>query len=1136
MISRLKVCVNLCYNGTKKEIAKGVPAVDKVRIIGGRAGLTLPHILPMIGKARQDGARVILLVPEQYTLQAERELIAGLALPGLLDIEVLSPRRLTRRIRECGGRSPLAPLDGAGRSMAIAQALTLVQEELTYYKRVALTPNLPDKLSVLLADLQRAGLSPEELEAHASAMKSGALKAKEGDIARIWQAYLAVIDGRFADETMQQQDLRSRLISSGVMQDAAVFVYGFDVLPGPMCALLCEAAKVCRSLTVTMTMDAKDAPDGRIFLTQRASAAQLMKQLEEAGIPVEWRYLPITSGPENALQYLERSLFDRQARPWEGAAEGVAVHAAATPYAEAAHIARTLAAWHERGIPWQRMAVAMADANAMAGILATTLTAAGIPHYLARKDSVLRHGLVRMLLGALRSATGGYATADVLHMAKSGFSPLTAEEAHFLENYALENGVDHGRWRKPFTRGDKAEQAEALRLRLMAPVEALQERLRDAKTAAQSVEAVFLLLEDVNAYQTLLAREAELLRRDMGAEAAQNRQVWQLLMDLLDQLHALLGQRRAAMKDIARFVASGLSGADLAGLPPQPETVMIGEAGHLLTGRIDGLILCGMQDGAMGSSQDSLITEVERRTLSQAHERPIGLTRQETAALRQSDFYRTIAMPREQLLVTFAQGAQDGTALRPASLVEDLRRIFPDLVVTGGVLADGSEELPLSPQLALDGLAPRLRALSDGTADDLGPAWTNALRWLWQSPEWHERTRQVVASAVNASQEATLPLEMTRRVFTQDTVSISRLEKFASCPYQHYVDYGLKPVKREAWVFEADDAGDFYHAALQGFAHAALHHPDWPNLPDEEVDAMMEEVLHPLTAAWQDGPLGDTPAMQLQGEKYVRTVKRAAWLFTRQARSSRFNTVGEEIEFGTEGGLPPVVLTLQDGRRIALRGKIDRVDRWDGDEGVFLRVIDYKSARKEIDPTRLYYGLQLQLMLYLQAAAQGMKGNAAGAFYFAVRDPLVDAEDAKEAAEKAIAKALQLKGVVLSDVKVVNAMDAEGTALGTIFTKSGGVYAHAPAYTREELQSLLDHAQETAAKLADGIRGGDISVSPAETKGWSACQWCEYSAVCGFDPAMPHCTKRVLPSLNRQELLDRLANDNSESLMDAKNE
>ena len=1103
--------------------------MQTVRILGARGSQQLGRILPMVEECRRAGQRVLLLVPEQYTLQAERELVTGLQLPGLMDIDVLSPRRLSRRIREYGGRDPLAPLDDRGRLMALAQALTQVQDELVYYKRVALTAGLPEKLSVLLSDLQRAGVTPEMLMEQAAGTVMGALRAKAADVARVWQAYLEVIGGRFADESMQQQELLRRLAPSGVMDDAAVFVCGFDVIPQPMCALLTEAAKRCRSLTVMMTMDAAEAADGRIFLTQRRSAGELLQHLKEAGIPVEWRYLPPSEeGREPALVHLEKHLFTRQSVPFQGDCGAVKAHMSANPYAEAALIARTLRAWHDAGIPWQRMAVAMAEANSMPGVLAVTLSGAGIPHYVARKDGAARHGLCRLLLGALRCVSGGYATLDVMHMAKSGFAPVSPEEAHRLENYAIANGIGRSKWARPFTRGEDAEEMEALRQRLIGPAEALRERLREAKTAAQSVEAVFRLLEDVGAYDKLLAREEELLRRGMGAAAASNRQVWQVIMELLDQLHALLGERRAAMKDIARFVESGLTGAAISSLPPQPDAVMIGEAGHLMTGQIDALILCGMQDGVMGSAMQSLVTEAERRALSDAAHRAIGLSQQETAALRQSDFYRTLALPRRQLLITCSLSGQDGTALRPSALLDDLQGLFPMLTITGGVTADGADAAPLSPADALDALALRLREMADGQRETLEEPWLDALRWLWQSPEWHARIASVL-EALEPQVLSCLSREQTRRVFTQDKVSITRLEKFAACPYQHYVDYGLKPVKREEFVFGANDAGDFYHAALQGFAHAAMERPDWPDLPEEEIDEIMEGVLAPLTAQWADGPLSDTPAQRLQGSKYIRTAKRAAWLFTRHAQRSRFATIGEEVVFGEEGGLPPVVLTLHDGRRIALRGKIDRIDRWAGDKGVYLRVIDYKSSQREIDPTRLWYGLQLQLMLYLQAASQGLKGNAAGAFYFTVKDPLVDAEDAKAAAEKELAKALRLRGVVLADTQVVEAMDAEpGYSLGTIFTSKGAVSAHAQAYTPEEMQQLLEHTQETAALLADGIRGGDVSVSPAQVGQWSACQWCSYAAVCGLDPTRPGCTKRVLPQLDRQELLARLANDKGE--------
>ncbi len=1102
-----------------------------VHILGGRSGQVLPHLLRMIGEQYAQRQRIILLVPEQYTLQAERELIHTLNLPGLIDLDVLSPRRLSRRVAERGGRGKLAPLDDRGRSMALSQALNLCRDDLVYYRRVAQSPGLPDKLSSLIADMQRCGITPEALLAHAQSLPQSATRAKETDLARIWAEYNHIIEGRFADETMQQQELLHRLAPSGVLTDVCLYVYGFDVLPQPMCALLAEAATLAQEVTVTLTMDAKEAYDGRIFLTQRRSAAELIRHLKEKDIPWEMRYLPHRDipGKAAALSHLEQYLFTRQEKPFEGEGSAIRIHAAAHPFAEAAHAAQVLRAWHDGGIPWSRMAVALASPAGLDGILAVTLQAAGIPHYLARKDSALRHGLCRLLLAALRCVGGGYAQQDVLDAAKSGFSPLTDEESLLLENYALENGITRGKWQRPFTRGAQAESMEPLRQRLMEPLFTLHDELKQARTATASVEAVFHLLENVGAYDRLLLREEELLRRGMQAEAAQNRQVWTIIMNLLDQLHTLLGESRAAMKDMARFIESGLTSAAISSLPPQPDTVMVGEAGHLMTGSIDALLVMGLQDGVLNAGMDSLITESERAALSDAMRRPIGLTRQEQSALRQADFYRTMALPLRHLTLTFSQGGQDGAALRPASLIADVQALFPDVRITGGVTADGSDEAPLSPLLALDGLALRLRALADGQETDMDARWQDALRWLWQNETWHGRIRQVVDSLNTRLDAGTLTPEQTRRLFTQDTVSISRLEEFAACPYRHFVDYGLKPVQRRPFVFEADERGSFFHAALQGYATLASALPNWPNVDDDAIDQMLDRVLSPLTAEWEGGPLREDAMGRQLGESYVRAVRRAAWLFTRHLQNSRFTTWGAEVSFGTEGGLPPVVLTLHDGRRIALRGTIDRIDRYEGDKGLYLRVIDYKSSQKGLDPVRMWYGLQLQLLLYLRAATQ-IRDNAlpAGAFYFTVKDPMVSAdEDVKATAEKLIARSLHLKGVVLAEAEVVDAMDMDEKqySIDKVFNQDGTVAKAANALELEEMNALLTHAQRTAAQLADRIREGRMEVSPAQVEQWSACDYCEYSAICGLDPKLPGCEKRKLESMSRGELVEKVKDE-----------
>lgn len=1096
-----------------------------VTILAGRAGQALPHLIGEIGRQYAAGERVILLVPEQYTLQAERELVERLDLPGFLDLEVLSPTRLRRRIREQGGWDGLPPLDSRGRSMALSQALTLRRDELTYYRRVATAPSLPDKVSSLLTDMEHAGLDAAALAGLAEDAPA-ATRAKLRDLSAVWAAYDQLICGRFADERAQQAEALRRLAPSGVVSGAHVWVYGFDVLPQPLCELLAEASALTRSLTVTMTMDRESAPDGRIFLAQRKSVGRLMDLLAQREIPCRQAYLPqadLRRAP--ALTHLEKALFARDAAPFAGDSGPIALHACATPFAEAAYAAQVLRGWHDAGIPWQRMAVALAQPASTA--LAMTLKSAGIPHYLARKDTVLRHGLCRFLLGALRAATEGFRQEDVLEAARSGFSPLADAEAMALENYALENGVHRGKWLAPFTRGAAAEAMEPLRQRLVEPLSLLRAELREARTATASLTAIYRLMERVNAYDRLLRQEEALLARGMAAEAARNRQVWQILLDLLDQLHALLGDNRANLKDIARFVASGLEGAAVSALPPARNAVMIGEAGHLMPGALDALLVMGLQDGVLAAGMDSLLSDREREALSAQAERPVGITRQEQGALRQSDFYRTLALPGRYLTLTFAEGAQDGAALRPAALIADVLRLFPGMKVTGGVTYSGIGA-PLAPLPALEGLALRLRAMADGRAADMDEAWQDALRWLWRSERYGAMTRQMVAALDARIAPQKLDAAAAIRLFGQDSVSISRLEEFAACPYRHFVDYGLKPQERRAYAFQPDEKGSFFHEALRGYATLASAMPDWPNIGDDMVDRMMDQVLSPLTSAWQNGPLTDDALGAQLGKSYVRAIRRAARMFTAHARNSRFTTWGAEVAFGQEGGLPPLILALSGGRQVALRGVIDRIDRFEGDRGLYLRVIDYKSSRHALEPTRMWYGLQLQLLLYLKAASQGIPGaTPAGAFYFTVRDPQVDSpDDVKEAAEEAIARELRLKGVVLADSEVVNAMDHDKPdfSLEKVFNQNGAASARASAVNLEEMHALLDHAQATAARLTEEIRAGRMDVSPAVCGNDDACAYCGYAAVCRRDPHLPGGEKRTLPDMDKQEFLARLTN------------
>lgn len=1083
----------------------------EIQVLRVRTGRALPLLMPQIAASRAAGRPVLVLVPEQYTLQGERELLEGLQVCGLLDTDVMSPNRLAKLVRERAGGRPLQPLNERGRAMAVSQVLREEQKNLLYYGTSVGNPGLPDRMGALIGDLEQTGYNPEWLMDAAQKTSSRLTRAKEEDIARVWQAYRVMIDGRFLDEDQTQRDMIDRFALSGIADGIDLYVCGFDVLPPPLCLLLAEVAGLANALTVALCLCRPGDRDARAFTTQAETLRFFSERMAEAGHTVKIREVPVDRSPvAPELAWLESHLFVPAAAPWEKPCEAIRLHTAANPYAEAMHVAAQLREWHRQGIPWARMCVALAETGTLPGALAVTLRAADIPYYMSRKDSAARHGLCRMVISACRAVSSGYEQRHVLDCAASGFTRLTAEEAMALRSYAIANGIRWKKWTAPFTRGADAAEMEPLRQKLMEPLTALRKALDSRETDA--AEALWRYLDATSAYDRLLIREEELLRRGMQTEAAQNRQIWRLMLDLLDQMHALLTGMRPGLKDVARLVESGLSGAEISSLPPTADTVVIGEAGHLMTGGMDALALMGMQDGAMSSPGRSLLTDAERAAIEAVTKIRIGISTELQNALRRSDFYRTMTMPEKALLVTCSSSAVDGGPLRHCTLLDDLTGVFPKARWTGGA-AEAEETLPLSPMLAVEGLPLRIRrAQRDGTP--LEPLWAEAWERLQKDPRWGEEAAAVAESMGARIVAQPLEPEDARLLFGRDEVSISRLETFAACPFKHFIAYGLKPSVPGTFETGADERGIFFHAALCRYAELAAREAAWPELPDDKVNELVDRAMAPEEEAWIGGPLTEDDIGRVTGESYRRAVRRAAWMFTRFARNTGFRASKAEVRFGDGDGLPPVMLTLSDGRKVALRGVIDRIDTWQQRDSVALRVVDYKSSDRELQPERMYWGLQLQLAIYLAAAEHGLHAKPAGAYYFRVQDPLVSSEDdIRESVERLLAKEWKLRGVTLAETEIVEAMNGgeAGYAVSATLNKDGTVSKKGGLSTDlAGMRAMMASARKTAAGLAEGIYRGQIDIAPAQIGDWFACEYCDYAEICGRDEGMKGWNPRVM--------------------------
>ena len=639
-----------------------------------------------------------------------------------------------------------------------------------------------------------------------------------------------------------------------------------------------------------------------------------------------------------------------------------------------------------------------------------------------------------------------------------------------------------------------------------------------AMDAAASMTAVFQLLMDVNAYETLRQEEERLLKAGFHVRANQNSQIWQTVLTLFDQLVRLSGDSRIPLKHIAARLECGFSAVSLASLPPASEMLHAGALGHLLAVEADAVFLLGLNDGLLNRSTESLLSPDERAQTQQKTGCFLGLTDENRMLQAKLDLKLAMTLPKKHLFLSYARTSADGAALRPLSLLGTIQnRLLP------GLNTAPDANLPMSATQALSQLSLILRAHADGALQgDLSPQWQERLHKLLRSPATAQDAMRLLRSLGFDGSAQPLSSHQARALFGEDVLTVSRLEQFAECPFKHFVTYGLRPHVLREWKIDPIETGNFYHTGLNNFAKLARREKAYPNLPSERVEAMAEEAIAPLIEELMQGPMGDGDRALARFDLARQAIKRAALTMTSHLAAGKFQLYRTEASFGYEGGMPPIVLVLSDGRQIALRGRIDRIDRYDAPDAVYLRVIDYKSSQQTLDAARTWWGLQLQLLLYLDVCTQAIPGaKPAGAFYFYVADPLVESDtDAACVVEGKLRDLFQLRGIALSDVEIVSAMD-EGDipcVLPPLYLKSGELKKTAKALDEQQFSALLRHAREVAVELADRLFGGETAIAPTRDQSRTSCDFCDYRAVCHFDCQSPEAPFRTVPDLSMEEM------------------
>ncbi len=1065
----------------------------------GRAGTGKSEsVLRQLGEGAKTCPQ-LLLVPEQYSHDTERRLCKVLGNIASNRAEVLSFTRLYNRVCDRIGGAAMPCLDAGGRLLLMRAAVKEVGNHLSVYRNPSRKSSFLSGLIEVVDECKRYQVTSAQL-LDASDGIGGLEGEKLRDLGLIFGAYDALTARIAADP----RDRLTRL-AEGIKVGRWPAGYGIwadcftDFTPQEL-QVLKALLEQGNDLTVALTCDSLDGEDDDVFSAARHTAHTLLRLAKEVGAPTCVEILNEVGGRAEPLLHLERNLFAYPGEVWEGDCSEITVFAADSIRSEVEYAAATIREMvREKGWRYRDFVVAARDFNKYAGHVESVFDLYGVPLFLSTVNDILEKPILTLITAALDTVSGRYQYEDIFRYLKTGLTDLTDTERDLLENYVITWEIRGSRWTQkedwsmhpdgyglPFSERDTValKRLNESRRMVVGPLENLR-RNKD-KTGRGFAVALYAFLEEIGLPARLTARAAELEASGERKLADEYRQLWEILTGALEQCALLLAETEMDLQEFAGLFKLVLSQYDVGTIPVSLDRVTAGDAPRLAHKRAKMLILLGADDGSIPAveASRSLLTDADRDLLAEqglelAPRLVDKLSREMTVV------YTTCAIPSERLMVSWPRaGEKPGEDRHPSFLVERLGLLFPkaSFVEEGGLNGEFRLCAPDS-------------ALEQAGRNETVFAALNGME------EYSDRTARIW----NAAQlrRGNLSRPALEGLYGQQlSMSATRMDVCRSCHFNYFMRFGLKAKARRTAGFHAPEYGTFVHYVLEHVLTAVSNdvQQDVKELTDEAVTRYVKEEL--------GGMAGETPRFRYLFERLKTTVTFVVENAVEELKSSEFRPMAFELGFGPEKELPPIEVS-KDGLTVSVTGFVDRVDGWEKDGRLYLRVVDYKTGRKSFDYTDIQNGLSLQMLLYLFALSKpGLLGEnpvSAGVLYVHAKDALfsgtrtiTDEECGKKAGDL-----LRRDGLILDEEEVLRAMEDWGEGaprfLPLKVNKAGELKSDYLVRT-EQMGKLSRKVMETLEQIAAEMAAGNIDADPYwRSPDINACRWCDYAEACHFE-------------------------------------
>lgn len=1092
----------------------------------------------------------LVIVPEQFTMQTQKDLVTMHPGRGIMNIDVLSFERLAHRVFDEVGGEHRKILEDTGKNLILRRLAEEKKGELTLLGANMKKLGYISEVKSLLSEFTQYRVSSEQLAKMMERNRDNPqLYFKLKDMKVIYDSFQEYLEGTYLTAEELLGALEQTVEQSRSVRGSVIVLDGYTGFTPVQLGLLQKLLALAERVCVTLTIDGEEDPfapgaEYQLFYMTKKTIAGLVRLAEEAKVPVEQPVILKEAGRYRfhsapALGFLESAVFRHRKKVWDRETQELSLYAAHTPRSEAEAIGREIQRLvRDEKFRYRDMAVVTGDLETYGTLLEQVFARLKIPGFTDRKRDVLKNPFVEFLRALLAVVQEDFAYEPAFRLFRSGMAGVSREETDRLENYVIARGIRsfsgwNREWKRPLRGMEEEELQELNRIREKAVrgFSELRKSLKDKKTdTRQMTRAVYDHLERLEIQRQLKDYEERFQEAGDHSRSREYAQIYGMVMELFDKLVMLLGDCRMPLSEYAELLDAGLSEMKVGLIPAGTDQVVVGDMERSRLKDIKVLFFAGVNEGSVPrqKSRGGILSEMDREILSE-QETELAPTSRQEAYIQKFYIYLNLTKPSGRLYLSWSLAGQDGNALRPSWLVTQLQQLFPKVAVRREEDMAYLERL-VTPDGSLGELTGALEAVREQKAVT---EQVTLLQWYADQEKWQQKLGRLMDASCCSSREDGIGRAVARALYgTLLEGSVTRLERFAACAYSHFLQYGLGLQERETWGLQAVDMGNVFHGALKYFSDRIEESEyDWFHVPDDRRDEWMEEALERAMEDYADRVLSDRAQDQYVLERVRRIGKRTAWAVLRQLQKGSFVPEETEVSFRDLEQLPSVSLLLSEDERMRLQGRIDRIDVCREDGRTYVRIIDYKSGNTRFDLTSIYYGLQLQLVVYLNAAMDALKRNGqgevhpAGMFYYHIEDPLLDYEESADPEQKLL-KALAWNGLANGDRRVLELMDRElltgSDILPVRLKKDGGYTAASSVADDRQFQLLSGHVQKKLLEYGERILKGDIRMLPYELGDEDACRFCSYHSVCGFDRKVDGCEKRRLRPMDRTEVWEHL--------------